>query len=74
MMFRIQALDEGRGQVRVHPVAAVGTDGALVSSPTEGIADMPWQRSGPTVALRLEMRLYRWCITFGEIVLNWEDL
>ena len=24
MMFRIQALDEGRGQVRVHPVAAVG--------------------------------------------------
>jgi hypothetical protein len=31
-------------------------------------------RSGPTVALRLEMRLYRWCITFGEMVLNWEDL
>ena len=24
--------------------------------------------------LRLEMRLYRWCLTFGEIVLNWEDL
>jgi hypothetical protein len=74
MMFRIQAIDQGRGQVRVHPVAALGADGALVSSPTEGLSDEAWQRSGPTVALRLEMRLYRWCITFGEMVLNWEDL
>jgi len=74
MMFRIQALDQGRGQVRVHPVAAVASDGALVTSPSEGIADEAWKRSGPTVPLRLEMRLYRWCLTFGEIVLNWEDL
>jgi hypothetical protein len=74
MMFRIQAIDQGRGQMRVHAVAALGADGALVSSPTEGLSDEAWQRSGPTVALRLEMRLYRWCITFGEIVLNWEDL
>ena len=74
MMFRIQALDEGRGQVRVHPVAAVGPDGALLCSPTDGVADDDWRRSGPTVALRLEMRMYRWCLTFGEIVLNWEDL
>lgn len=74
MMFRVQAIDLGRGQVRVHPVAAIGPDGALVSSPTAGIADDAWQRSGPTVALRLELRLYRWCITFGELVLNWEDL
>ena len=74
MMFRVQAIDVGRGQIRVHPVAAVGPDGALVSTPTDGIPDESWQRSGPTVALRLEMRLYRWCITFGELVLNWEDL
>lgn len=74
MMFRIQALDEGRGQVRVHPVAAVGSDGALVTSPTAGIADDAWKRSGPTVPLRLEMRSYRWCLSFGEFVLNWEDL
>ena len=74
MMFRIQALDVGRGQIRVHPVAAVGAGGALLSSPADGIPDDAWQRSGPTVPLRLEMRLYRWCLTFGEIVLNWEDL
>jgi hypothetical protein len=37
MMFRIHQLDVERGQVRVHPVAAVDpTNGALVSSPTEG--------------------------------------
>ena len=74
MMFRIQALDAARGQVRVHPVAAVAPDGALVSAPTDGIADEAWLRSGPTVPLRLEMRLYRWCLTFGEMVLNWDDL
>jgi hypothetical protein len=74
MMFRIQALDVGRGQVRVHPVAAVGPNGDLVTAPAAGIADDAWKRSGPTVALRLEMRIYRWCMTFGEIVLNWEDL
>ena len=30
MMFRIQALDVGRGQIRVHPVAALGTGGTLL--------------------------------------------
>ena len=74
MMFRIQALDVGRGQVRVHPVAALAGDGTLITSPTEGIADDAWKRSGPTVPLRLEMRAYRWCLSFGEFVLNWEDL
>ena len=74
MMFRIQALDVGRGQIRVHPVAAVGPGGSLLSSPVDGVPDDAWIRSGPTVPLRLEMRLYRWCLTFGEIVLNWEDL
>ena len=47
MMFRIQAIDVGRGQVRVHPVAAVGPDGALVSSPTEGIAGRCVAAIGP---------------------------
>ena len=64
----------GRGQIRVHPVAALGTGGTLLSSPVDGVPDDAWLRSGPTVPLRLEMRLYRWCLTFGEIVLNWEDL
>ena len=74
MMFRIQAIDAGRGQVRVHPVAAIGPDGDLTSTPDENVPDTQWLRSGPTVPLRLEMRLYRWCLTFGELVLNWEDL
>ena len=74
MMFRIQAIDAGRGQVRVHPVVAVGTNGDPIYSRTDGIADDAWRRAGPTVPLRVEMRLYRWCITFGAFVLNWEDL
>lgn len=74
MMFRIQAIDVGRGQVRVHPVTAVGDDGAVVYGRNDAIPDAAWRRSGPTVPLRLEMRLYRWCLTFGELVVNAEDL
>ena len=61
------------GRVRVHPVAAIGSVGALLTSP-QAKTDTIWLRSGPPVPLRLEMRLYRWCLTFGEFVLNYEDL
>ena len=40
----------------MHPVAAVDPGGELISSPTEGIADDAWQRSGPVLPLRMMMR------------------
>jgi hypothetical protein len=73
MMFRIQAIDVGRGQIRVHPVARIQPDGTLGTSPSDDVPDAAWIRSGPTVPLRIEMRLYRWCLAFGEIVVSWDD-
>ena len=75
MMFRIRALDRGTRQVRVHPVAALADDAKSISiEPRASMASASWLRSGPTVPLRLEMRMYRWCLSFGEFVLNWQDL
>lgn len=73
MMFKIEEINIPWGRVRVHPVAAIGPAGALLTSPDAG-PDATWLRSGPSVSLRLEMRLYRWCLSFGEFVLNYEDL
>ena len=73
MMFRIEEINKPWGRVRVQPVAAISTGGALLTSPGAG-PDANWLRTGPPVPLRLEMRLYRWCLSFGEFVLNFEDL
>lgn len=73
MMFKIQEINQPWGRVRVHPVAAISSAAALLTSPHDR-PDTAWLRSGPPVPLRLEMRLYRWCLTFGEFVLNFEDL
>ena len=73
MMFRIEEINKPWGRVRVHPVAAISTAGALLTSP-HAEPDTTWLRSGPPVPLRLEMRMYRWCLSFGEFVLNFEDL
>jgi hypothetical protein len=40
---------------------------------TEEMSNSNWLRCGPVVPLSIEMRLYRWCLTFCELVLNWED-
>ncbi len=73
MMFKIEEVSMPWGRVRVHPVAAISSAGALLTSP-HAEPDTTWLRSGPSVPLRLEMRMYRWCLTFGEFVLNYEDL
>lgn len=74
MAFRIRSLDNGTRQIRVHPVAAIGDDGDLVTDASRDLTDERWLRSGPTLPLRIEMRMYRWCLCFGELVLNWQDL
>lgn len=73
MAFRIRTVDASLGTTRVEPVAAVGPDGALVSAPDPSIPDDAWQRVGPAVSLRMEMRLYRWCLMYGEMALSWRD-
>jgi hypothetical protein len=73
MAFRIRTLDGSVGTVRVQPVAAVGDDGRLVTAPDPSVLDDAWQPVGPTVQLRMEMRLYRWCLTYGELALTWPD-
>ena len=74
MAFRIRTFDHGARQIRVHPVAAIGDDGKiLIAHHQSSIPSERWLKSGPTVPLRLEMRQYRWCLSYGEMVLNWED-
>ena len=72
--FRVRSLDRATGQIRVHPVVALGDDGAVISDLRPEIPHGAWARSGPTVPLRMEMRMYRWCLCFGEFVVNWQDL
>ena len=74
MTFRVRSLDRATGQIRVHPVVALGDDGAVISDLRPEIPHDAWARSGPTVPLRMEMRMYRWCLCFGEFVVNWQDL
>ena len=74
MTFRVRSLDRATGQIRVHPVVALGDDGAVISDLRPEIPHGAWARSGPTVPLRMEMRMYRWCLCFGEFVVNWQDL
>jgi hypothetical protein len=58
MSFEIQQPTAGFGQMRVRPVAET-TDGILAV--------------GPIVPLRLGMTCYRWSLSFGEIIVNWND-
>ena len=75
MAFRIRAIDDATRQIRVHPVAALADDGkSLLTHFEPSIAAERWLRAGATVPLRLEMRMYRWCLCFGEFALNWQDL
>ena len=76
MMFKIEEINKPWGRVRVRPVAAIST--ATHCSPRP-IARRRTRRQlavaqGSTRALRLEICPYRWCLSFGEFVLNIEDL
>jgi hypothetical protein len=58
MSFEIQRPTPGFGQVRVRPVTT--TEAGVVPV-------------GPNLPLRVGMIAYRWSLSFGELVLNWED-
>jgi hypothetical protein len=55
-------LDPARGM-------AFRIDASLRSAPSIDPGDV-WCHRGPTVPLRLEVRLYRWWLTFGELIAN----
>lgn len=72
MSFKVQPTVSGFGQVRVRPVVGVDAVGGLIDGATpEAVAG--WMPAGPIVPLRLGMTRYRWSLSFGEIILNWQD-
>ena len=58
MSFQVEPPVAGLGQVRVRPVAET----------PDGVIPV-----GPNVPLRVGMVHYRWSLSFGELVVNWED-
>ena len=74
MMFRITSVNTDVGQVLVEPVAAIGPANELIHAPCSGIQTQGWRVCGPAVPIRIEMKLYRWVLTFGAFALNWYDL
>jgi hypothetical protein len=74
MHFRVQKLDfGGRGrQVWVETVTPVDTDGRVLGTDRADAAS-GWERAGPAVPLRVGMSGYRWSLSFGEFILNWQD-
>ena len=74
MMFRITSINTDIGQVLVEPVAAVGPANELIHAPSSGVPAQDWRTCGPVVPIRIEMKLYRWVLTFGAFALNWYDL
>jgi hypothetical protein len=61
------------GQVNAQPVAALGQDLTVVLDAAADVSSDRWVATGPTVALELRMVAYRWSLTFGKFVLNWQD-
>jgi hypothetical protein len=73
MAFRLLSVDVPLGQIRVEPVARIDAQGGLTTVIEPGIAASQWVAVGPNAALRVGMRSYRWALSFGELILNWQD-
>jgi hypothetical protein len=74
MSFRLSLAGyEPYGQIRAEPVVAVASDGTLVRMSEPSISSDQWHACGPALALELRMVGYRWALTYGKLVLNWED-
>jgi hypothetical protein len=73
--FRISVSNYWRnGMIRAQPVAAIADDGAgLVLMHDAAIPDDRWIPTGPRFPLEIRMVAYRWALTYGKIVLNWQD-
>jgi hypothetical protein len=72
MAFRIVSMDDSMAQIMIEPVA-IATDAGrrgeeALSAPAEA-----WVAVGPKALVRICMTDYRWSLTFGDLILNWED-
>jgi hypothetical protein len=74
MAFRVTSIDLSFAQVMVEPVVLADDPGRRELGPAEmnGPADR-WLATGPRLPLRIGMNTYRWALSVGDIVLNWED-
>jgi hypothetical protein len=62
------------GQIRAQPVAALADDGgSLILHYDRAIPDERWMKTGPRLPLEIKMVAYRWALTYGKLVLNWQD-
>jgi hypothetical protein len=59
-------------QITAQPVAAI-VDRELVTAYDPSIPDSEWLRSGPALAVQIEMQAYRWALSVGGIILNVDD-
>jgi hypothetical protein len=62
------------GQIHAQPVAAVADDGSgFVLAYDPAIPAERWMPTGPRLPVEIRMVAFRWALTYGKIVLNWQD-
>jgi hypothetical protein len=60
--------------IYAQPVAAVAADRrSLIREYNPAIPAEDWLTAGPATLLRVEMVTYRWALTYGCFLLNWQD-
>jgi hypothetical protein len=73
MNFRIVKIDDSFKQTVVEPVALADDPGRRPDLDDLAVPAREWVSVGPKVPVRISMISYRWAVSFGDIVLNWED-
>lgn len=72
--LRIQAINVLRGkQVWLEPVAPVDGDGRLLDHLAIDPDAAEYRSVGAAAPARVGMTAYRWSVSFGEFILNWQD-
>ncbi|MET0895519.1 MAG: hypothetical protein ABWY80_06685 [Acidimicrobiia bacterium] len=62
------------GVIYAQPVAAIAADGTeLLVAHDPSVEDARWLPCGPRQSVELRMVAFRWALTYGKLVLNWQD-
>lgn len=77
MTFRVENINLTDRRVLVRPVVGLvdetGTEADPITDVNDERTPRRWVGAGPAVPLTIEMKIYRWCLSVGPFVLNWED-
>lgn len=73
MTFRVEMIDRMNRQINVQPVVGVVANGDPVSALDDTRKVDRWVRSGPALPATIGMQSYRWCVSVGPFILNWQD-